>query len=94
MSIKTEYKCDHCGHTQDTSDQMWSIAIALWHGCSSTFYSQPSTPRGIQHWCRKCVEVFGLLPPKVAKPEEVIGDPTLEDIIRELIRSEIAEIKP
>ena len=68
MSIKKEYKCDRCGHSQDTATQMWTVGVAIAIISSANY---PTYPKGVKHWysssqpflslCRKCLELFGLL---------------------------------
>jgi hypothetical protein len=91
MTITVTYHCDRCETDQPTSEQFWEVAVAL---------SSVQTPhtgahkRITQHWCRKCVEDFHLLPPiehnKAA--EELPPAPTLEDLVREIAREEITEL--
>lgn len=85
--IKTTYICDKCKAQQDTSDQMWNIAVRCTHSPYSyvaTDYQQP-TMRAL--WCRKCADEFQL----IATRRDILPEakPGLEDLLRELIREEI-----
>ena len=91
MSVKTEYKCDRCGHTQEKSEQMWSVGVVLIHGAGSSYTGSMTTMQKRQDWCRKCVEVYGLLPKNEAKPEEIKQQVTLEDLVREIVRQEVSD---
>lgn len=89
--IVTTYTCDKCGHSQNDDAQMWNIAVDLWtRGVPRSRSSYP--PDSAELWCRKCVVgVLGKLssgPDGPPKPDPL---PTLEDMIREIIREEIGE---
>jgi hypothetical protein len=83
--IVTTYSCDRCGHSQTTDDQMWGISVHLSHNGTT------HVPQHKQLWCRKCVEVVGIFPPRPSakKAETRAPTPTLEDMLREMIREEI-----
>lgn len=87
MAVEIKYVCDKCGHTQATDDQMWSIGIAIVWARGTLSDSNLNKK---QLWCRACIEKLGLLPPKppAVKPDPA---PTLEDMIREIVREEITE---
>ena len=89
--IITTYTCDKCGHAQDKNDQMWNIGVVIGHDAS--IYYGNRTPNPVQLWCRDCIEGLGLLPPGGgAKDAPPLPDPppTLEDMIREIVRQETA----
>lgn len=87
--IVTTYSCDRCDHNQTTNQQMWEVGVHLRH-CEGTTHST-------QHkalWCRKCVEAVGIFPSPLQKRGEDQTPPpapTLEDMLREMIREEIGE---
>lgn len=92
--ITTIYKCDRCGDERPTHDQIWSIGISLVSKDSEYRYAstyEGTKPKYLaQDWCRKCVEIYGLLHQHDAKPEEIKQPKaTLEDLVRELAREEI-----
>ena len=83
--IVTTYTCDRCGVTQNKSDQMWHIGIDLYH-----FGQHPSPYRQQQAlWCRQCVADVGVSFPTERGPAAMPVEATLEDKIREIIRSEM-----
>ena len=84
--IVTTYTCARCGHAQTTNGQMWTIRVSVSHGTSASNY--PSTTRDAL-WCRKYVEEKALLPsnPPIDPPPEL---PTIEDLIREIVREELS----
>ena len=88
--ITTIYKCDKCGHEQETNDQMWNIGVSVSHHGSQI--GRYETPRGKEMWCRKCIEKLGLLPAHGGKPqkpdEPKSAPPSLEDMVREIVREE------
>lgn len=82
MSITTIYKCDQCGAETQSREQFWRVAVTL-----RAISSNDAIPRNKQDWCRKCVEVMGLLPPvehQEAK-EKVPEPPTFEDLVRSIV---------
>jgi len=95
MALKKIYSCDRegCNHTQENSTQMWAIELDI-RTIDTPRDSLPSyfrTNQRAQMWCRNCVvEVLGMLPRKKETPQERIErQPTLEDAIREIVRSEL-----
>jgi hypothetical protein len=87
MSIVTTYTCDRCGHSQNDSDQMWNVVVSITHNV----HSEPGYYDGRHRvlWCRGCTEHFGLVPARrpAGTPEPIL--PTLEDMIREIVREEM-----
>ena len=89
MSVKTTYTCDRCGHSQETNEQLWTLTASL-----NSFLLTYSTTKKSALWCRNCVEQFGLLPIIEKEKNKVIEPgPTLEDLLRAIIRSEIKDAK-
>lgn len=92
MGITTEYKCDKCGHTQENPKEMWEVAI------TRRALDAPSMNAGLtrqplsQMWCRACMELVHILPPTGdrIKLKELPPEPTLEELVREIVREEIA----
>ena len=86
--ITTIFSCDRpgCGHTQEDSTQMWELQVSLSHYPGTFDY--PTTKKQAL-WCRKCVEEFGMLPiPETSITVPIIPPPTIEDLVREIVRSE------
>ena len=94
--ITTTYKCDNCGHEQKTREQMWDIGVSLrpnggYPGLLSSGPPSPyEKPKPEELWCRECVEKLGLLPANGGAPKEDTEPepPTLEDMIRQIVRGE------
>lgn len=90
MSIQTIYKCDKCHAEQPTIDQFWEVGVSA-QCLSSQSLSGPRyvSSKHSMHVCRSCLESLGIHvraePGKVAPPA-----PTLEDLIREIVRQEQA----
>ena len=97
MSIVTKYVCDRCGHSQDTNNQMWEVAVCVQHLDSSEGPLKKAyrwLPKGTPIWCRKCCDEIGLIgnwKPPVEAPS--LAPPTLEDKLREIIQEEIEAAK-
>ena len=86
--IVTTYTCDKCGHSQESGTQMWHVAVVL----KGPGMPWPLFPKITSLWCRKCVETLALLPQgggaeDAPPPPDPL--PTLEDMIREIIRNEV-----
>ena len=82
--IETKYICDRCKAEQPTAEQFWKVGIQV-HTINSQ--PRPYDTGPTAQWCRECVEDMGILPTfkegKVVDPK-----PTLEDMIREIVREE------
>jgi|WetSurSiteA1Bulk_404760.scaffolds.fasta_scaffold409957_1 hypothetical protein len=78
------FKCDRCGVEKNHSF-LWDIEIRI----NGSVYDQA----GKKEWCRACLVKVGLWNPSFEEKKDGIKTPdhppTLEDIIRELIREEI-----
>jgi hypothetical protein len=90
MATKTQFICDRCGKSQDDDQQFWLVGIMV----TTTRWITTAATQSLNHrceWCRKCVEEFGILPKvetrNVPTPEVPL---TIEDMIREIVRLEIA----
>ena len=84
--VKTEYICDVCGHTQIKSDQMLTMTISVAYVGHEGY---PTCSKS-QLWCRVCVEKVGLLP-ALSIPKEEAKEPTLEELVRRLVREEVTQ---
>lgn len=87
--IVTTYTCDRCDHSQEEKEQMWELKLTT-HALGAS-YSSP-TKKSEALWCRKCMEVYSLLPQVEVKKEDVIKPaPTIEDLVREITQGVIEE---
>lgn len=87
MALTYTYTCDRCGAAQGTNHQMWGVSISFAHiGIGGS-----PTRKLEQLWCRKCMESQALLtgPENPVEQKPPLPTPTLEDIIREMIRCEM-----
>jgi len=81
--ITTIYKCDKCGAEQTNNDQFWSITVFVEN--ASVNYRKGW--QGIQV-CRSCLGSLNIFPTKTKASDPAAPPPTLEDLIREIVRSE------
>ncbi len=84
MGIATTFTCDKCGHAQDTDKQMWKLLVSLVH---HGFQHNYSTSKREVLWCRTCVEKLGLLAIPGENERVDMPQPTIEDMIREIVTS-------
>lgn len=80
----TTYICDNC-KTQDTTNKIDLITVKI------VLFDHSSPVRQSQ-WCRRCLASYGLVGIQEDPKNPVIKiepSPTLEDLIREIIREEI-----
>lgn len=89
MAIVTTYACDRCGHQQNSGEQMWDIGVGIQ---PTAQYKPIEYLKGKSLWCRACVVgVLGLLPKNNDDPPPPSPAPTLEDMIRQIVREETAQ---
>lgn len=86
MSRTTIYKCDRCGkeHTNQFTSPI-SLVVNRGYGDEDMHKAD---------WCRPCLEEVGIVPrPKPKKDEPTIqsSQPSLEEMIREIVRTEIQQ---
>lgn len=90
--ITVTHKCDRCGAT-GSKDELPLTYVSIYTGTSGNQHHQTeANPHAVQ-WCRTCIVATGLRNPyhdeaTVPPPEE---PPTLEELIREIVRAEIEE---
>ncbi len=91
MAITTEYKCDRCKKVVDGGESLMTVGIfTIYHGYK---HSIPLTRiEKSEHWCIECRIEKGIERPHPAfkaKPEDPA--PTVEDLIREIVREEVQD---
>ena len=92
MSVKTIYKCDKCGAEQGNTNQFWRVGLTAEHHPS--FSPAPNfVPRKYMDVCRPCLESLGIHAMKKDEPLS-FPEPTLEDVIREIIHNELDNQRP
>lgn len=89
MGVATKYVCDKCGHTQDTSVQMWEVGITRRSLDSPSMNAAAARQPPKQLWCRECMVLAHILPCKKGEEEKLPPPPTLEDLVREIVREEM-----
>lgn len=88
MAVKTTYTCDLCGHTQDDSNQMWWVGVSI----DQNRHTSQRYAKMDQLWCRACALKRHLLPFSDEKQKaKAPPPPTLEDLVREIVREEVAD---
>lgn len=89
MSVTTTYTCDRCGAQQSTPEQFWTIGVVAKHDLHTAFPKwELPLERNRMQVCRACCEAMGMVP-RMVPVENPPPPPTLEDLIRELIREEM-----
>lgn len=87
MSHTITYRCDKCAHEQHDHDQFWALSVSIHPWASS---GETSTSIKKMDLCRRCVEDLGMLPPAYdRKPPAPPAPPSIEDIVRDIVREEI-----
>ena len=83
---ETKYICDRCKSEQLTGEQFWTVRVQVntIHSAASAYDTGPSV-----QWCRACVENMGILP-KHKDGGMVSPLPTIEEMIREIVREEVS----
>jgi hypothetical protein len=88
---KTTVTCDRCKKEIVDKEQIWQIKFS-WN-CYPTepdvSFQQPKA-----EWCRPCMIDLGLLGDRFRVTKEIPNpppEPTIEDILREFIRQEVAQ---
>lgn len=106
MSIQTTYKCDKCGHEQDSSTrweshsnndsgakQFWTVEIRYTHDVTNNSIYSSSNVHATANFCRDCMASMGIL--STGNDGKEIPKPevpvTMEDIIREIVHEEMGE---
>lgn len=100
MSSITTYKCDRCGGTSTDREELKlsQIGIGVKRDVGSFYYSPGSymlqdTQHREAEWCEKCLLEVGVMSPRPKEEASTPSFPTLEDLLREIIREEITEVK-
>lgn len=87
MATVTKWVCDKCLKIQDTPEQMWRLNLNFQH--LQTFSNDWQMPRLAAEWCRACCERAGLVPQHEVPKEEVPAAPSMEEIVRGIVRQEV-----
>ena len=83
-------KCDRCGATaENDKDFLKHVAVGVnWGG-----YGFQAADRKLEaDWCRECLIKTGLCRPQNEADEKIAppAPPTLEDLVRDIVREELA----
>jgi hypothetical protein len=83
----TTYKCDRCG-VEDTTGEI--ILQYVFVGCGEYLSDAKKRAQSVE-WCLKCRIETGLISPLPKMPDikPIEPAPTLEEMIREIVRDEI-----
>ena len=89
--IKTTYQCDKCKAETDKANDMWFIGVHVNRGTSSNQYSHEYHISGehTMHVCLNCLMELGYKVSQTEKSQPEYKEPTLEDVIRAVVRQEI-----
>ena len=91
MSSRTLVQCDRCG-IEGSSKEIALFDVLLGTKRNGFDYADnnviPLHPEWKKEWCEKCMDEFGLLKHSIEEPKKEIPTPSLEDMIREIVRSE------
>lgn len=85
MATKTIYNCDRCN--KEFSDRKDLMSVSA--GVGNYYGSDSWERRWSQDWCFDCLDAFKIRPEE-RTPRGTIAPipPTLEDVIREIVRQE------
>lgn len=86
--ITTTYKCDRCGVEQPTHEQMWEIIFHFRPFDKRPYQAMQYMP-ATALWCRNCCELYPQMLKKKEETPTPAPPPTLEDLLREVIREEV-----
>ena len=87
--IVTTYTCDRCGHSQTGEGNLWTVRVQVGPGVNHQFNHYDGNKL---LWCRPCIEFFNNLLSlfRDAKPSpDAPPPPTIDDMIREIVREEL-----
>jgi ribosomal protein L40E len=95
---RTIHVCDRCKAEAEGAEAVKELQLGrvvfgfdiFYSGYESTV-NQPSAGHRIwdKQWCRKCREELGILQEEVRKDNPAVPVPSLEDMVREIVRCEI-----
>jgi hypothetical protein len=91
MSQTTTYTCDRCrAQKVDEPQFLTVVTVRVGAGWSRDGYTNAVIPA--QMWCNECIVQMGLLHPgtlSMDSSKAPATPPTLEEVIREIVREEI-----
>lgn len=85
MTVITTYVCDKCAYSEPKPSGYFEVSIGVKQSIGG--YAAPQTKR-TSLWCRSCVVKAGLTTPTM-KERAPDPEPTIEDLVREIVQSEI-----
>lgn len=86
MASKTTHSCDRCNKTTELNE-LWSVGVSV---TTKVYGDQYATDKIKADWCRNCCDALNLIVPKPKKSEPATAQPSLEDVVREIVRQEIS----
>ena len=92
--LRTIWECDCCNKSQDENKPpMFKVAVCFQDTCERHYPSRTieSYPKKEALWCEECIARHGLKFIKSVAPP--VPPPTIEEILREIMRDEIQEAK-
>ena len=91
MSIKTLYVCEKCKKESEDMKEFGYVSLSVygWNDYYPKSFSDTAYGK-TEHWCIPCLNSVGVfLTYEERKKQESV--PTLEDMIREIVREEIPQ---
>ena len=95
----TTYKCDRCG-AEDTTNaiRLQEVTIGIpWSTLVEDYSRVGNRGRPVVQWCRKCLVETGVIQRHseldAALPNPLPPPPSLEDMVREIVREELVYIQ-
>lgn len=93
--IKVIWECDRCGAKEElpqnyVSQKMFRVAFGILDRNAYGTQDPLLRSRIDQVWCEDCLQHFGLQP---TPGKAAVPLPTLEDVLREMMREELADAR-
>lgn len=93
MATKVIQTCDRCKRSGTTAE-IALRGIFLRVGTNLHDYGGAQQCHNFSsEWCDNCVRQFGIWPPSEKSPPPIDPPPTLEDLIRQIVREEIPYVQ-
>lgn len=97
MGVQTTLTCDRCRASCDVQAedkkegrQFWEVRVGAYPR-KMAHLNVPSASK-VALWCRTCLAEFGMMPTTDdGKKVEPAPTPTMEDLVREIVREEVGQ---
>ena len=91
MATSVTCTCDLCGATWakgDEGKQLWRMTVGIALSAGSSHFQQ----RKEADWCRDCAVKHGFLPQVKTDPPRIEPEPTIQDLVRAIVREELEAV--